>query len=480
MNHPKIIQGGMGIGASAWQLARAVSLAGQMGVVSGVALDVILVRRLQLGDLDGVMKQAIDKFPIQRIAKRVWNQYYIPSGKPASQPFKTVPLPSMQSGKELIELTVLANFVEVCAAKNGHNGIVGINYLEKIQLPTLPALYGAMLAGVDYVLMGAGIPRAIPGVMDMFSDGQAAELRLDVVGASPDDNFASCFDPSELFGAPAPKLKRPYFLAIISSATLALTLAKKASGKVDGFVVEGSPAGGHNAPPRGQMQIDDKGEPVYGVRDIPDIQKIRDIGLPFWLAGAYGEPQKVCEAISCGAVGVQVGTAFAFCEESSILPEIRQKVIKMARDGQIKVFTDPLASPTGFPFKVVNVDGSVSDETVYEQRERICDLGLLRHYYKKGDGSIGYRCPAEPVDAFIKKGGDTSETDGRKCICNGLVATSGLGQITGDGSSEKSIVTAGDDLVNIARYLSAGKESFTAADVVRYLLSGLPDGASKL
>ena len=30
-------------------------------------------------------------------------------------------------------------------------------------------LYGAMLAGVDYVLMGAGIPRTIPGILDSLA-----------------------------------------------------------------------------------------------------------------------------------------------------------------------------------------------------------------------------------------------------------------------------------------------------------------------
>jgi NAD(P)H-dependent flavin oxidoreductase YrpB (nitropropane dioxygenase family) len=39
--HPTIIQGGMGIGISHWGLARAVSAAGQLGVVSGTAIDTV-------------------------------------------------------------------------------------------------------------------------------------------------------------------------------------------------------------------------------------------------------------------------------------------------------------------------------------------------------------------------------------------------------------------------------------------------------
>jgi NAD(P)H-dependent flavin oxidoreductase YrpB (nitropropane dioxygenase family) len=59
-------------------------------------------------------------------------------------------------------VTILANFVEVFLAKEDHAGVVGINLLTKVQMPNLPSLYGAMLAGVDYVIMGAGIPREIP------------------------------------------------------------------------------------------------------------------------------------------------------------------------------------------------------------------------------------------------------------------------------------------------------------------------------
>ncbi|MDG4862734.1 hypothetical protein P8605_31820, partial [Streptomyces sp. T-3] len=50
---PQVIQGGMGVGVSGWQLARAVSRTGQLGVVSGTALDAVLARRLQLGDPGG-------------------------------------------------------------------------------------------------------------------------------------------------------------------------------------------------------------------------------------------------------------------------------------------------------------------------------------------------------------------------------------------------------------------------------------------
>ena len=67
----------------------------------------------------------------------------------------------------------------------------------------------------------------------------------------------------------------------MSSSTLATSLARKASGMVNGFVIELATAGGHNAPPRGPMQISDRGEPVYGPRDCPDMEAIHALGRPF-------------------------------------------------------------------------------------------------------------------------------------------------------------------------------------------------------
>ena len=57
-----IIQGGMGVGISNWTLANAVSRLGQLGVVSGTVLDVMLSRRLQDGDEGGHMRRALSHF----------------------------------------------------------------------------------------------------------------------------------------------------------------------------------------------------------------------------------------------------------------------------------------------------------------------------------------------------------------------------------------------------------------------------------
>lgn len=452
----------MGVAVSGWPLARAVSRLGELGVVSGTGLDAVLARRLQLGDTGGHLRRAMDAFPVREVAERVWERYYSPAGKPDGQAFKSRPLPSADLPQAWTELTVVANFVEVFLAKEGHDGVVGINLLEKIQVPTLPSLYGAMLAGVDYVLMGAGIPRSIPAVLDSLAAGMPTALRLDVAGA--EGEFAVRFDPRQYGEA---VLRRPKFLAIISSSTLAVTLARKSSGQVDGFVVEGSVAGGHNAPPRGGVKLDETGQPIYGPRDVPDLAVIRDLGLPFWLAGAYADPERLASARSEGAEGIQVGTAFAFCAESGIAPSVKERVLAKVRAGEAEVFTDPLASPTGFPFKVLGLEGSLSDPSV--DRDRVCDLGYLRTTYRRSDGALGYRCAAEPLDDYVRKGGEAADTQGRLCVCNGLFATVGLGQVRKDGSPEPVLVTAGDEVTRLGRFLTPGASSYSAEDVVRYL-----------
>lgn len=468
---PMIIQGGMGAGVSDWRLAKAVAMTGQMGVVSGTAIDAIVARRLQLGDEGGHLRRALSHFPIPGVAERILARYFVPDGKSELKPFKSKPMPSEAPSQAGEELLVASSFAEVFLAKEGHDGLIGINLLEKIQAPTLQTLYGAMLAGVSCVLMGAGIPKAIPGILDQLSRREAVELRIDVQGGAA-DQCISRFDPAEFWPDGPAELPRPDFYAIVSSATLATMLAKKASGKVNGFVVEGPLAGGHNAPPRGPLQLTSEGEPIYGTRDEADLKAIAALGVPFWLAGAYAQPEKVVEALREGAAGVQVGTAFAFCEESGLEAQLKREVLEMSARGEAKVFTDPVASPTGFPFKILRKEGTIAEPQGPAPRKRICDLGYLRHAYVNEDGKTAWRCPAEPVDDYIRKGGKEEDTVGRVCVCNGLMANIGLGQVRGENGvdSELPLITCGNDVATVARFLQPGATSYRAADVVDALL----------
>jgi nitronate monooxygenase len=468
---PKIIQGGMGVGVSNWRLANAVSRLGQLGVVSGTALDQLFVRRLADGDLGGHMRRGLEAFPFPEMAKRIWQDYFVSGGKPSGAPYPTLPMHQRKDSPKLIELCMVSNFVEVFLAREGHKNPVGINFLEKVQLPHLPSIYGAMLAGVGYVLMGAGIPLHIPGVLDAYAMHQAADYKLTVTGVVPGQDTQMRLDPAEFAEGPLPTLSRPRFLAIVSSNTLATTMLRRASGRVDGLVIESPTAGGHNAPPRGKLQLNEAGEPVYGERDRVDLEGLRALGVPFWLAGGYGNAEKLREALEQGAAGIQVGTAFAFSEESGMRPDLKKRLMAQAMAGTGDVFTDPLASPTGFPFKVAQLEGTSSAFNIYQERKRVCDLGYLRDPYATEGGTLGYRCSAEPVANYLAKGGKIEDTVGRKCLCNALMANIGHAQTRKDDVEEPPLVTVGDDLNTVATFLAPGRESYSAADVVKSLLS---------
>ena len=463
----------MGVGVSNWRLAQAVSRLGQLGVVSGTALDQVFVRRLADGDPGGHMRRALDAFPFPQMARRLWQEYFVPGGKARDAAYPTTPMHRHPGPRKLVELCIAANFVEVFLAREGHGNPVGINYLEKVQLPHLASIYGAMLAGVSYVLMGAGIPLHIPAVLDAYAAGRPAQYRLSVTGSvdGQGEDPMIRLDPADYAEGSIPNVSRPRFLAIVSSNALAATILRRASGRVDGLVIESPTAGGHNAPPRGKLQLTPSGEPVYGHRDYVDVAQLRELGVPFWMAGGYGSPEKLSEALSQGAAGIQVGTAFAFSEESGLRPDLKRELLSRASAGTAEVFTDPLASPTGFPFKVAQLESTCSERTVYQARKRICDLGFLREAYAKPDGAIGYRCSAEPEACYAAKGGKPEDTNGRKCLCNALLANIGHAQVRKGGTREPPLVTVGDDLNVVRRLIRPDRMGYSAEDVVESLLS---------
>ncbi|GAA2672927.1 nitronate monooxygenase [Actinoplanes palleronii] len=471
MDTPEIIQGGMGVGVSSWQLARAVARTGQLGVVSGVALDVVLARRLQQGDPGGHLRRALDRFPAPAVARSVLARYFVPGGLPGDQPFRPVPRLGLLPRTIAQQLIVVANFVEVFLAKQGHEGLIGVNYLEKIQLATAPAVYGAMLAGVDYVLMGAGLPTEIPRLLDALAGHEPVRLPVTVQGALPGEDHHVALHPRELIGEVPGRLRRPRLLAVVASATLAGYLARDEVTRPDGFVLETPVAGGHSARPRGKLVLDACGEPVYGPRDRVDVPKVAALGLPFWLAGGQTGPGHLAEARAVGAAGVQVGTAFALCRESGIEDGLRSRLRREAARGDLTIHNDVRASPTGFPFKLAALPGTVAADDVYAGRERRCDLSYLRTPFRRPDGAVGYRCPAEPVDEYVRKGGNLEETAGSRCLCNGLVATIGLGQQRSGGAAEPPLVTLGQDVGFLAELTARHGDDYTAADVIAYLLA---------
>jgi NAD(P)H-dependent flavin oxidoreductase YrpB (nitropropane dioxygenase family) len=505
----KLIQGGMGVYVSNWRLARAVAMERPgvtAGTVSGTALDVVFVRLLQLGDPGGHARRALAAFDARfgtGIGRKICERYFIEGGKAPTARFKNSPRhvvrapdgsmdlpPAIQQeapvaltlDEEIVELLIATGFAEVWLAKEGHTGNVFINFLNKLELPLVYAMYGAMLAGVDGVLVGAGNPEGLPAICSRLAKHERVASELSILYREAGEVFSVPFDPRQVADGKLAQgpLRRPAFLAIVSLEALVEGLAQSPSQAPDGFIIEHHTAGGHNAGPQGPMKVDDLGQPIYSALDEPDLGAIRQVGLPFWLAGGYGSREKLQQALAAGATGVQVGTAFALAQESGMKSTYRSAILDEIKKGteDAALVRTTLFSPTGFPFKVVQMDGSVSDEGVYAARRRVCDIGHLQQRGLSKPDAAGMRhlfqrCPAAPLADFIHKRGLPFNTDERRCLCNGLLSCVGLGQVGNQEdrlAEEPAIVTLGNHLDGVRRLSRNGQSPYWARDVVADML----------
>lgn len=509
LDHIKLIQGGMGVYVSNWRLARAVAqqrIGITAGTVSGTALDVVYVRLLQLGDPGGHARRALSAFDEKfetSIGRRICDHYFIEGGKAPDARFRSAPmqivhahdgsphfpLPADSStttlfklDDEIIELLIATGFAEVWLAKEGHQGKIFINFLNKIELPLVYVLYGAMLAGVDGVVVGAGNPEGLPALCQALTNHQEVTHKISLLYRETGEEAFIAFDPKQIAGGQfaAQPLAKPAFLAIVSLEELVKALAESPSLPPDGFIIEHHTAGGHNANPAGPMVKDALGQPIYGTRDEADLAAIRAVGLPFWLAGGYSSRAKLQSALAIGANGIQAGTVFAMAEESGMKPEYRSAILNSIRNGakdEDLVHTSTF-SPTGFSFKVVQIQETLAEEDIYANRKRICDIGLLqqRGFNKPdeaGQRTIFQRCPAGPIEAYVKNRGLAHNTDDRRCLCNGLLSCVGLGQvkeIRGEIVEEPAIVTLGNNLESVRRLSRQGQTRYHVQDVVNDIL----------
>ena len=473
---PSIIQGGMGIGVSNWKLARRVARRGEIGVISGTGIDAVVVRELQDGDPHG-RRTVLRDYPDADIAEHLIDEYYRPEGRPEGDAYDLLPMHRFQPTDESQRVLAAATYTEVRLAKEGHDGLVGMNLLAKLKRYTLPCLYGALLADVDMVSIGAGIPLEEARQLRKLADGEPAKLRLDVDTGQADEeavaeaDFAIEFDPSIVVDDP-PDVAPPAFFPIVSSDVLARIMdAKLPDAAVDGWVVERPVAGGHNAPPRNK-NYDEDGHPIYDERDEADLEAVRDLGKPFYLAGGFGSPGGLERAREIGADGIQVGSLFSLTRESGYPEDVTRRLIRGLHAGDIDVQTHGRVSSTGFPFKVLSADNTLADDEVYDDRPRVCDLGYLREPYVDGQGRLLGRCPAEPVRTYVSRGGDREETEGRACLCNALLANIGLAQQRG-GQSEPPLFTGGEALENLPLG-SVDEPSYDVDDVLGYLYGENP------
>ena len=379
-------------------------------------------------------------------------------------------------------MLIAAGFAEVWLAKEGHRGNIFINFLHKIELPLIYTLYGAMLAGVDGVVVGAGNPEGLPAVCSQLANHEAVSRNLSVLYRDAAEEVALSFDPKQVADGRFARtpLKRPAFLAIVSLQDLVQVLAESASEAPDGFIIEHYTAGGHNASPVGPLRKDGLGQPIYGDNDEPNLEAIREARKPFWLAGGYDSHDRLEQALAAGATGVQVGSVFALAEESGMRHEYRSAILNEIKTGttDASLVRTTLFSPTGFPFKIVQLGGTLSQPEVFESRDRVCDVGLLQQLAfskpnEDGSRKLFQRCPASPIASYVNERGLQKNTEERRCLCNGLLACANLGQArgpSGAAAEEPAVVTLGSHLDGIRRLSRRGQAPYWVKDVVADIL----------
>lgn len=497
MRTPILLGGGMAVGISVPSLVREVSMytipgvgPGRcLGITSGTAAANLLTRRLQHGDT--TVRRALDALAarapaLDRELRELHDLYFIEGGKASDKPYRPVRNCDLQPNRALKILLVAANFTAVWECKDGHENPVGINYLHKIEMSLIPAMYGAVLAGVDFVCVGAGNPAPIPGYLRKLARHEKVEQTINVA-RSTQGPFRAVFDPRELVGD-LPEVACPRFVAIVTTVEQASLLAKDDTTRPYGFVFEGPCAGGHNAPPADYQRI--KGEPpTWGPKDELEMDRLGELEQPFWLAGCMGNPEGLRKALEVGAAGVQFGTTLALSNESGMSATLRNDLLGRIWRNELQVASEPLMSPTGFPFKVAQVPGSISEAEVREEREKhaCCDLGHLLTAFEtkkkvtRPDGSVEEIaepttiCPAEPLGTFTRKGGALIRRKGSICLCNGLLSTAGFPNVRGGTYLEPPVVTLGDRSLRDVRQIQRRVKSrtYSAQQAMAYVLEGL-------
>ncbi len=334
-----IIQGGMGVGVSLHPLAAAVAREGGLGIVSSACLD---------------------RLVSTRTGKRVG--------------------------------TYDAAYEEVSLAKS-QGGLAGINIMIALVKDYPDSVKGALDAGADAIISGAGLPLSLPAIQ------------------SPKDTA---------------------LIPIVSSVRALDIICKKwekLGYRPDAVVLEGPLAGGHLGFRRDQIDLEsNKLENL-----LPPVkERAQALGdFPVIVAGGIYTYEDIVKFIAMGADGVQMGTRFLATEESSATEEYKQAVLH-ASDEDIVVAHRP-GSPCGLPFRVIK-QSPMYVSCLSALRKPKCDKGYV--LLKDSEGKFNV-CPAkvDNKDYF--------------CICNGLLSSAGYNP-----KEEEPLYTVGTNASRIDRLMS--------------------------
>jgi len=308
-----IIQGGMGVGVSLYPLASAVAREGGVGIVSSACLDRLVSKR---------------------------------TGKKST--------------------TYEATYDEVSLAK-ADGGYAGINIMVALVRDYESSVRGAIDAGADFIISGAGLPLGLPAIQ------------------APRDTA---------------------LIPIVSSARALELICKKwekLGYRPDATVLEGPLAGGHLG-----FKIDSIDLESNTLEHL--LPPVKDVAVkygdfPVIVAGGIYTHNDILRFLQMGADGVQMGTRFLATEESSATQAYKQAVIDAGQE-DIIVAHDP-GSPCGLPFRIIK-QSPMYVSALKRLRAPKCDKGYV--LLKDAEGKFS-RCPAKESNEHAF------------CICNGLLSS---------------------------------------------------------
>jgi nitronate monooxygenase len=334
-----IVQGGMGVGVSLYPLAKAVAREGGLGIISSACLDRLLSKR---------------------------------------------------NNKKLN--TYEAVYEEVSLSKI-ENGFAGINIMAALQRDYNDSVKGALDAGADAIISGAGLPLNLPAIQP------------------PKDTA---------------------LIPIVSSARALDIICKKwekLGYRPDAVVLEGPLAGGHLGFRIDQVDLESNRleNLLPPVKDLA----MKNGNIPVIVAGGIYTHEDIVRFMAMGADGVQMGTRFLATEESSATEAYKQAVV-LAQEEDIVVAHRP-GSPCGLPFRVIK-QSPMYVSSLKRLRPPKCDKGYVLMKDAEGKYTI---CPAK------------QDNENYFCICNGLLSSGGYNP-----DKEESLFTVGSNACRVNKIIS--------------------------
>ncbi|QOZ07580.1 nitronate monooxygenase family protein [Bradyrhizobium sp. CCBAU 51765] len=207
---------------------------------------------------------------------------------------------------------------------------------------------------------------------------------------------------------------------IVSSATIVEEALWLEDSGCDAIIAQGFEAGGH----RGTFLHRDPTRQVGLMALVPQI--VDAVRVPVIAAGGIADPRGVAAAFALGASGVQVGTAFLFCEEANVSPLYREAA--RSTPPEQTVITNIF---TGRP-------------------ARVCDTRVVRELGPIGIDMPEFPVPAVPLAPLRAASEGQGRTDftplwcGQSARLGRALSAAALTRWLLDGQAEPSFGTIGD------------------------------------